>query len=130
LAPVQWQASPDGRFIFDGAAWQPVQGHQQIADPQQPLQPGAQVPSQVDRTGRATASLVLGLFGLIASVIPLIGFPITITGLVLGFQGRHSSRKGIATAGIVLTIIGLVLTVINSAVGAYLGATGQLHYFH
>jgi hypothetical protein len=34
-----------------------------------------------------------------------------------------------ATAGIVLCIIGLIATTGNAAIGAYLGATGQLHYF-
>jgi hypothetical protein len=33
-----------------------------------------------------------------------------------------------ATAGIVLRIIGLVLSTGNAALGAYMGATGQLHY--
>jgi hypothetical protein len=125
LAPAHAQTSPDGRFVWDGAAWQPAD--QQRTGPQQPPSAGAQVPGQVDRTGRATASLVLGIVGLIAWLIPLIGFPVTITGLVMGFQGQHSSKKAVATAGIVLSIIALVLTVINSAVGAYLGATGHLN---
>jgi hypothetical protein len=34
-----------------------------------------------------------------------------------------------ATAGIVLCIIGLVLSIANAVFGAYLGATGQLHFF-
>ena len=42
-------------------------------------------------------------------------------------QGRDQILRE-ATAGIVLCIIGLVVTTINAAVGAYLGATGQLNY--
>ena len=34
--------------------------------------------------------------------------------------------KGMAIAGIVLCIISLVATIVNSAIGAYMGATGQL----
>jgi hypothetical protein len=76
-------------------------------------------------TGKATASLVLGIIGLLAWLLPIIGAPVTITGLVLGIQQRRSSAKGMATAGIVLCIIGLALTVGNGAVGCYLGMTGQ-----
>jgi len=78
--------------------------------------------------GKAVASLCLGVFGLIAWFLPIIGFPVTITGLVLGIKSLNGPRRGIATAGIVLCIIGLVITTINAAIGAYLGATGQLNY--
>jgi len=78
--------------------------------------------------GKAIASLCLGLFGLIAWILPIIGFPTTITGLVLAIKSLSGPRKGMATAGLVLCIIGLVATTINAAIGAYLGATGQLHY--
>ncbi len=75
--------------------------------------------------GNAIASLILGIFGLLAWFIPLFGAPITIVGLVLGIRGLPSSNRGLAVAGIVLSIIGLVLTIINASIGAYLGATGQ-----
>jgi hypothetical protein len=48
---------------------------------------------------------------------------------VLGIKSVSGPRKGMATAGIVLCIIGLVLSTGNAALGAYMGATGQLHYF-
>ncbi len=76
--------------------------------------------------GKAIASLVLGIISLITWIIPLIGFPVSITGLVLGFKGRKSSNEGLALAGIIICIITLIFTTINSAIGAYLGATGQL----
>ena len=79
--------------------------------------------------GKPIASLCLGLFGLIAWILPIIGLPTTITGLVLGIKSLDGPRKGMATAGIVLCIIGLVASIANAAIGAYLGATGQLHYF-
>jgi len=75
---------------------------------------------------KATASLVLGLIGLIAWFLPLIGFPITITGLVLGIKGMKSIKRDRAIAGVVLCIIGLVATIINSAIGAFMGAFGIL----
>jgi hypothetical protein len=75
--------------------------------------------------GKATASLVLGLFSTIGWIIPLIGLPTTIAGLVLGIKGLGPQRRGTAIAGIVLSIIFLVLSVLNMTWGAYLGATGQ-----
>jgi hypothetical protein len=92
-----------------------------------PGPPGSAVP--LAGGGKAIASLCLGLFGLIAWFLPIIGFPVTITGLVLGIKSLNGARKGMATAGIVLCIIGLIATTGNAAIGAYLGATGQLHYF-
>lgn len=73
------------------------------------------------------ASLVLGIVGLLAWIIPLFGYPITITGPVPWCQRQKDSRGAqYGDGGVCLSIIGLVLTVINSAYGAYLGATGQL----
>jgi Domain of unknown function (DUF4190) len=78
-----------------------------------------------DHSGKATASLVLGILGLIGWCLPIFGLPMTIVGLVLGIKGQNSSNHGSAVAGIVLNIIGLALSVVNAAIGAYLGATGQ-----
>jgi len=78
----------------------------------------------VDKKSQATASLILGIIGLIAWVLPLFGFPVTIIGLIMGIVGQKSTKKNMAMAGIVLSIIGLVITIINSAIGAYQGATG------
>ena len=70
------------------------------------------------------AGLILGLISLllpaivyfvlpvsILSVICLfLGFPISIVGLIFSIRGRRSLlRKGMATAGLVLSIIGLLL---------------------
>jgi hypothetical protein len=75
--------------------------------------------------GKAIASLVLGIIGLIAWFIPLFGLPISLVGLILGIKDMKSQNRGLAIAGIVLCIIGLVLTIINASIGAYMGATGQ-----
>lgn len=69
--------------------------------------------------GKSTASLVLGIISLVFWLLPLAGFPVSIVGLVLGVKKKY-------TTGIVLNVIGLVLTTANAAVGAYMGATGQL----
>ena len=79
-----------------------------------------------DKKGPAIASLALGINSLWAWFLPFIGFPIAIVGLIMGIVGQKSSMKKLAIAGLILSIVGLVATIINSAIGAYLGATGQL----
>lgn len=90
-------------------------------------QPQAQsVPIPVDPlAGKAKTSLILGIIGLFAWIIPIIGLPVTITGLVMGIKAWKSSKYTMAVAGVVLCIIGLVLSIMNMAIGAYMGATGQ-----
>jgi hypothetical protein len=90
---------------------QELSGGQQIARPRQP--------------GKPVASLVLGILGLITWLVPPIGLPVTITGLVFGINGLKRAQKGVAVAGVVLCAIGLLLVALNMAWGAYLGATGQ-----
>ena len=67
--------------------------------------------------GLSIASLVLGIAGFVACCLPLVGYPVTITGLVLGIVAKSKGAGGMAIAGIVLSIITLVLTLINSFAG-------------
>jgi SNF family Na+-dependent transporter len=61
------------------------------------------------------ASLVLGIIGLVFSIMPWtfwLGFPLAILALILGAIGRRSAAtnnlpRGKATAGLVLGIVGL-----------------------
>ena len=76
--------------------------------------------------GKAIASLVLGLVGIVAWIIPLIGFPVTIVGLILGIVGRNCEKKGLAVAGIVLSAIFLAVTLFNSILGAIIGINAVL----
>lgn len=85
-------------------------------------------PAHSASSGKAVASLVLGIVGLLAWLLPIIGLPVTIIGLVLGIGARRSPNSKMATAGIIMSLIGLVLTIANAAWGAYLGATGQLDF--
>lgn len=68
----------------------------------------------------ATAALVLGIIGLIAWLLPIIGYPVTIVGLVLGIKSVKSEKRGMAIAGIVMSSIGLVLSLVNSILGVIL----------
>lgn len=58
----------------------------------------------------ATASLVLGILGVIFCSVPLLGSALNIIGLVLAVKSRKVSYCGKGTAGLVLTIIGLSLS--------------------
>ena len=77
-----------------------------------------------DGSGKATASLVLGLLSIVAWIIPLFGLPMTITGLVLGIKGLGPHSRTRAAVGIVLCAL-LIITIINAGLGAYLGFMGQ-----
>lgn len=79
-----------------------------------------------EKKGMSIASMVLGICGFVAWCLPLIGYPVTVVGLILGIVGMKKGGKGMAIAGIVMCSITLALTLCNSFLGAYLGATGQL----
>jgi hypothetical protein len=79
-------------------------------------------------SGKAIAAFVLGVLGLLMWLIPLLGLPVNLVGLVFAIQSTRSSKSGLAIAGLTMCIIGLVLTIANGAIGAYLGATGQLKF--
>ena len=58
-------------------------------------------------TGKATTGFVLGIIGMFAWFIPILGLPITTVGLIASIKGMKSSRYGIAVAGLTLSIVGL-----------------------
>ncbi len=79
-----------------------------------------------NNSGLAITSFAIGIFCLIAWFLPICGFPISVTGLILGILSMGSSKRNLAITGIVLSTIGLVLTIINGVLGAYFAVTGQL----
>ena len=64
----------------------------------------AEVP-WVPGRGQATASMVLGLVGILTGCVPILGLVLGAIGLLLGFVGLGSDRRGQATAGIVLNLL-------------------------
>ena len=77
-----------------------------------------------NREGLATASLVLGIVGLVAMFLNIsigstslhfigslgvISIPVLIIGLILGIFGVKSSKKTFAIVGIILCMIGLTI---------------------
>ena len=124
-------------------AWQPPDQESPFAQrgPDAPQSPAWQQPTQTqfvhpggagvaqgESSGKATASLVLGICGLV--VCPLI---CSILALVFGYQGRGEidrsggriAGRGNATAGIVLGWIGIVICVLGIIAIIVLAATGN-----
>jgi Domain of unknown function (DUF4190) len=95
-------ATPEQREHTEPAARSPIDQH----------------PSPVAETGRksgkATASLVLGIIGVIASMIPIAGWVLGGIALGLGITARSQIRQrgltgmGIATAGTILGVIAIL----------------------
>lgn len=79
-----------------------------------------------NNNNRAVASLVLGLVSIVTWLFPIAGYITTILAIVFATKGRHSEKKGMATAGLVLGIIFLVVTLLNSIFGAILGVLAKL----
>jgi hypothetical protein len=68
----------------------------------------------------AMVGFILGIVSIIAWYIPLIGFPVTVGGIIFCGLGLNSNNHGKAIAGLILSIIFLVVTLINSALGVIL----------
>lgn len=71
--------------------------------------------------GAAIAALVLGILGLVAWFVPVIGLPITLVGVALGLWGRQGHRFRVAVVGLVLSGIGFLAALVNAFMGAVLG---------
>ena len=67
----------------------------------------------------SSAPLVLGIASLITWLLPIIGLPVSVIGLVISVK---RSRNGCLT----MSVIGVVLSLINAIVGAVLGSQGKL----
>ena len=78
-------------------------------------------PTVPPKKDNSTTGLVLGLISIIAWIIPLIGFPVTICGIVFSAKSLNTPGRGKAIAGLVLSIAFLCLTIINSIAGAIIG---------
>ena len=65
----------------------------------------------------AIAGFVLGLTSIITWLLPLVGYPTTICGIVFSAKGLKSNNKNKALAGLILSIIFAVFTLGNSIAG-------------
>lgn len=88
---------------------------------QQPISPGPGVVHP--RNGKGTASLVLGIIGMIP--FPVTGFWCSLIAIILGYQGKKRARAGeakngsLAQAGFVLGIVGMAVQVLFGAAIAF-----------
>jgi hypothetical protein len=60
------------------------------------------------------ASLTLGITSLIAWLDPIIGFPICIAGIILGFVSilKSKDQRKRAVTGLIISFLGLILTIV------------------
>lgn len=66
----------------------------------------------------ATIGFILGLISIVAWLLPLCGYPVTICGIVFSSKGFSSTtNKNKAIAGLTLSIIFLLATLANSVLG-------------
>jgi hypothetical protein len=83
-------------------------------------------PAETSRgRGKAVASLVLGIIGVLAAIaIAILGLIIGIIGTVLAFRaGDDGYTPWQATAGKVLGILAIVVAVVNGIVGAIIASS-------
>jgi hypothetical protein len=90
---------------------------------QSPEQPGPSL-RPGPRSGKARASLVLGLAAMISWCFPPVGFPIALAGLILGMAGLESENRRSAIAGVVLSVLGIVLSIVAAGTGLFLAILG------
>lgn len=85
-------------------------------------------PNELNKPDKnATVGFVLGLVSIIAWIIPLFGYPVTICGIVFSAKGFNSTKnKNKAIVGLVLSIVFIILTLINSILGALI----SLDYYY
>lgn len=70
-----------------------------------------------NNNGKATASLILGIIGLMDWLLNILVLPFYIVGLILGILALKSTKKGRAKAGIIMNIIGLLLCITTIIIG-------------
>ena len=107
------EEKPHERFVDFGAMLESVNAY------------GGRI-EQWGHAGKARTALVLGVLGLATWFVPLFGLPIAVTGLVKGFRGQRSSRRGMAVAGTWLCAGSLLMTVANVTAGYYDFKYGQM----
>ena len=68
----------------------------------------------------ANTGFILGLVSIFAWFLPIVGYPVTICGIVYSVRGLKANPNGKAIAGLILSIIFLIVTLVNSFLGIIL----------
>lgn len=80
------------------------------------ITPSIKPNSKADKN--ALVGFILGLVSIIAWLLPFIGYPVCICGIIFSAKGLKSTNsKGKAIAGLVLSIVFLMFTLMNSLIG-------------
>lgn len=74
--------------------------------------------SEEPKKGFAIAALILGIVGLLAWCLPILGYPVGIAGIILGILGiKKSGMKGMSIAGLIMSCVCILASVANSIAG-------------
>lgn len=106
---------PEATALPPGYGPQPVWYNTHSA-PQYSATPGS-ASAQTREEGWGVASLVLGLFGLLAWCCPLIGIVVGILAVIFGIIALGKGGTGLGIIGIILGALCLVLSIISMIVG-------------
>lgn len=107
--------SDDGALYWDGRAWQPVTAITGFAT-YYPAAATAAVPGSV----KGGVALGLGIASLIFWLLPILGFPIAISAVVVGGLAQSTSARNLGRWGLILGCVGFGLSLINAAAGVYI----------
>lgn len=82
--------------------------------------------NQNKSNGIGTAGFVLAIIALFLGWIPVLGWLVWLTGLILSFVGIFRKPKGLAIAGLVISLIGIILLIFIFAGLAAFGAAASI----
>lgn len=75
--------------------------------------------------GLSIASLALGVLSLCGWIIPCIGIPVSLAGIIIGIIGiAKADLKPMAIVGVILNTLTIIAAIINSIAGAAIGLSG------
>jgi len=130
--PPYGNARPGGPVPPAGTeAW--PSAARRAAVPEQRGGSGPRIPDEPPRNGFGTTALVLGILGLLFSLVPFVGviaWPLVILGLIFGVLGivrvsrGKADNRGVAISGTVLSALGLLVCVLY--VSAFASAVSEI----
>ncbi|MEV1294979.1 MmpS family transport accessory protein [Pseudonocardia sp. NPDC049635] len=130
--PPYGNARPGGPVPPAGTEAWPTAARR-AAVPEQRGGSGPRIPDEPPRNGFGTTALVLGILGLLFSLIPFVGviaWPLVILGLIFGVLGivrvsrGKANNRGVAISGTVLSALGLLVCVLY--VSAFASAVSEI----
>ncbi len=67
---------------------------------------------------KAFASMIFGVVSAFTWLLPIVGIPISIIGMIMGYSGRKSTRRSPAIIGITLCVVSFIAALVNGINGA------------